>query len=236
MRMHDLSASIDISQLRPFHGYQTSIIPLSSNYYFYLASWKQTPTQFPRFSNVWLVTPEDNRILFSDPPASSAIVSIYHRFDEIYGASIKVHWPTKEQLDVHCQSLDGAFDLNASFDVHESLASRVLVAIGSGPPTAFRISAAMTSLSSFLVNSFVSKGGSVVLGRTETGQPFYHGETENLLQVVGGSIFLNDEDIGTPTNPTWPIDFGDAIPMFKPVVKLGTMYIPFEKEMIDTGA
>jgi hypothetical protein len=236
MSKRDLRSSIDIYRLRPFYGYQTSIIPLSSNHYFYLASWNKTPTQFPRFSNVWLVTPQDKRILFSDPPESSEIVSIYHDFHEIYDASITVDWIAKRQLHVNCKSLDGAYRLDANLDVHQSLASRLLVALGSGPPTPFRTSAVMVKASEFLLNSMVTKGGSVLLGRTETGQPFYHGETEYLLQVVGGSISLNGEDIGTCTSPTWSIDFGDAVPMFKPVVKLGTMYIPFEQEMVKGDA
>mgnify|MGYP000134033211 CR=1 FL=1 len=75
----------DISSLKPYHGYQSSIIPLTSGYYVYLASWDQTPTEFSHFTNVWLITPEDNRILFVDPPACSPIVCLYHQFDEIYG-------------------------------------------------------------------------------------------------------------------------------------------------------
>jgi hypothetical protein len=236
MGKQDSKNAIDISRLRPFHGYQTSITALSRDYYFYLASWDSTPTRLPRFSNVWLVTPENIRILFSDPPASSQIVSIYHDFQEIYGASITVDWTTKSELHVHCTSLDGAYDLDASFVVRESLASRLLVAIGSGPPTPFRISTPVVAVSNFLVNALAAGGGSVLVGRTETGQPFYQGETERLFQVVGGSISLNGEDIGTPTSPSWSIEFGDAVPFFKPVVKLGTLYIPFEQEMVDVGA
>lgn len=79
MSNEDFNSPIELSQLRPFHGYQSSIIPLSSKHYFYLASWDKTPTQFPGFSNVWLISPDDRRILFSDPPASSEIVSISFR-------------------------------------------------------------------------------------------------------------------------------------------------------------
>jgi hypothetical protein len=183
-----------------------------------------------------LVTPDDKRILFSDPPETSEIVSLYHDFHEIYGASIKVDWIAKRQVHVHCQSINSAFDLDANLDVRDSLASRMLVAVGSGPPTPFRLSAAMNTISTFLLNTLVTKGGSVLMGRTETGQPFYHGETEFLFQVVGGSVSLNSEEIGTPTKPTWSINFGDAVPMFKPLVKLGTMYIPFEQEMVDSSA
>lgn len=97
----------------------------------------------------------------------------------------------------------------------------------------FRISKAIVAVSNFFVNSLVAKGGSVLVGKTETGQPFYHGETERLFQVAGGSISLNGEDMGMFTSPTWSIEFGDAIPYFKPVVKLGTLYIPFEPDMVE---
>jgi len=227
---------MDLSLLKAFHGYQSSIIPISSGYYFYLASWDRSPTEFPRFSNIWLVTPEDKRMLFSDPPATSGIVCIYHEFHEIYGASIVLNWASEKQLNVQCKALDDVYELNVEFHLHEPLTSRLLVAIGSSPPTRFRISKSMVAVSNFLVNLLVAKGGSALVGKTETGQPFYHGETERLFQVVGGSISLNGEDIGTFTSPTWSIEFGDAVPFVKPVVKLGTLYIPFEEDMVKDSA
>jgi hypothetical protein len=224
---------MDLSSLKPYHGYQTSIIPFSSDHYFYLASWDRTPTHFPRFSNVWLVTPTDKRILFSDPPASSKIVCIYHDFHEIHGASIGIDWFTEDELHIECTSIDGSYELQAILRVQEPLTARLLVAIGSGPPTRFRTSSAVVAVSDFLVNSLVAKGGSVLLGKTETGQPFYHGETEKLFQIASGSMSLKGEDRATITNPTWPIEFGDAIPYAKPVLKLGTLYIPFEPGMVE---
>jgi hypothetical protein len=92
------------------------------------------------------------------------------------------------------------------------------------------------TISNFLVNSLVAKSGSALLGTTETGQPFYHGETERLFQIVSGSVSLNGEDIGMVTSPTWSIEFGDAVPFFKSVVKLGTLYITFESDMIEDSA
>ena len=233
MSEQELLTTRDLSSLKPYHGYQSSIIPLSRGYYFYLASWDSTPTQFSRFSNVWLVTPENKRFLFSDPPASSEIVCIYHEFHEIYGASINLDWISENYFHIQCESIDKVYALNAKLQLNEPLTSRLLLAIGSSPPTKFRISKSMVAVSNFLVNSLVAKGGSTLVGKTETGQPFYHGDTERLLQVVGGSASLNDEDLGTVTNPTWPIKFGDAIPFFKPVVKLGTLYIPFEHDMLE---
>lgn len=236
MSNREMKSVIDLSLLRPYHGYQTSIIPLSSGYYFYLASWDRTPTELHGFSNVWLVTPENFRILFADPPASSEIVSLYHDFDEIYGASISHHWISENLFHVDCKSVDGGYDLDANFHLHEPLSSRLLVAMGSSPPSKFRISKPMVAVSNLLVNALVAKGGSVLVGKTETGQPFYHGDTERLFQVAGGSISLNGEDIGTVSEPTWSIAFGDAVPYIRAVIKLGTLYIPYEQNMVEDSA
>ena len=103
-----LEKTFEISDFRQFHGYQTSIIPLEKGHYFYLASWDRNPTRFARFSNVWLVTPDDRRILFSDPPESSEIVSIYHDFHEIYAASIAIQWIGSERFEIRCSSPEGA--------------------------------------------------------------------------------------------------------------------------------
>jgi hypothetical protein len=93
----------------------------------------------------------------------------------------------------------------------------------------------MVAVSNFLVNTLVAKGGSALWGNTETGQPFYHGDTEKLFPAQGGSLSVNGENLGTITSPTWPVEFGDAVPYVKPVLKLGTLFIPFERDMVEEG-
>jgi hypothetical protein len=227
---------MDLSLLKPYHGYQSSIIPFSSGYYLYLAIWDSTPTDFHRFSNIWVVTPENKRMLFSDPPASSEIVCLYHDFHEVYGASISLGWASEYHLLVECESLNGVHKLHAEFYLQETLASRLLVAIASSPPTGFMVSKPMVAISNFLVNSLVAKGGSTMFGKTETGQPFYNGAADRLFRVSKGSATLNGEDFGDVSSPTWPVEFGDAVPFVQPVIKLGTLYIPYEKEMMEDSA
>jgi hypothetical protein len=227
---------MDIYLLKPYHGYQSSFIPFSSAYYLYLASWDSTPTSFPSFSNIWVVTPEDKRILFADPPASSEIVCIYHDFHEVYGASISLAWASENHLLVHCASLNGDHELDVEFYLHETLSSRLLVAIASSPPTRFMVSKPLVAISNFLVNLFVAKGGSTLLGKTETGQPFYNGAADRLFNVIQGSATLNGEELGEVSSPTWPVEFGDAVPFVQPVIKLGTLYIPYEEEMLEDSA
>lgn len=223
-----LEKTFEISDFRQFHGYQTSIIPLENGHFFYLASWDNSPTRFARFSNVWLVTPDDRRILFSDPPESSEIVSIYHDFQEIYGASIAIQWIGGERFEIRCSSPEGGYELEARFDVHEPLRSRLLVAVGGGPPNAFRMSAPVQAVSSLLLNWLVAKGGAILSGRTETGQPFYHADAEHLYLVSEGTVRVNGEELKVVSGPGRPIEFGDGVPYGRPVIKLGTLYLPFE--------
>ena len=227
---------MDLSLLKPYHGYQSSIIPFSSGYYLYLASWDSTPTSFSSFSNIWVVTPEDKRILFADPPASSEIVCIYHDFHEIYGASISLDWALENHLRIQCASLNNDSELDAEFYLQETLSSRLLVSLASSPPTRFMVSKPLVTISNFLVNLFVAKGGSTLLGKTETGQTFYNGSTDRLFKVIQGSATLNGKDLGEVSRPTWPVEFGDAIPFVQPVIKLGTLYIPYEEEMLENSA
>lgn len=228
----NLAKKIDVSALKKYQGIQSSIIPFSSRYYFYLASWDKTPTDFPRFSNVWLITPDNQRILFSDPGNSSSIVCIYHDFDEIMGSSISIEWIDKKHLKVRCKSENDLHKLELDFHVKETIASKILISMAGGPPTPFSVSKPMTRISDFLINRIIAKSGSAIVGITETGQPFYHGDAEKIFMITQGSASYNNKELGMVSKPTWPITFGDAVPFVKPTIKIGTLYIPFEQEML----
>lgn len=223
---------MDLSALKAYHGYQSSFIPFSSAYYLYLASWDSTPTAFSSFSNLWVITPEDKRMLFADPPASSEIVCLYHDFHEIYAASISLDWASENHLLVQCASLDGDYELNVEFHLQETLASRLLVALASSPPTRFTASKPVVAVSNFLVNLLITRGGSTIIGKTETDQPYYNGAADRVMLVQKGSATMNGKDLGHVSRPTWPVEFGDAVPTVQPVIRLGTLYIPYEEEML----
>jgi hypothetical protein len=227
---------MDLSKLKAYHGYQSSLIPYSSDHYLYLASWDSTPTDFSSFSNIWVVTPEDERILFADPPSSSEIVCIYHDFHEIFGASISLDWEAENHLLIRCGSHNGDYELDVEFYLHEPLFSRLLVALSTGPPTSFKVSQPMVAISNFLLNLLVTKGGTTTVGITETGQPFYVGSADRLMIIKKGSATMNGKSLGEVSSPTWPVEFGDGIPYVQPVIKLGTLYIPFSEEMLKESA
>lgn len=223
---------MDVSLLKAFRGFQSSLIPLSSGYYLYLARWTSTPTAFSSISNLWLITPEDRRMLFADPPDSSEVARIYHDFHEIHGASISLDWVSENELRVQCVSSTGGHELNLELDLRETLSSRLVVALGSSRPTGFMLSRPMVALTNFLVNLLVTKGGTTLFGKTETGQPFYAGVSDRLMLVKSGSAMMNGRDLGDVSSPTWPVEFGDNVPSVQPVVKLGALYIPYHEDML----
>lgn len=224
---------MDPSILKAFHGYQSSFIPFSSAYYLYLCRWDSTPTSFSSFSNIWVVTPEDNRILFADPLDSRDIPCIYHDFHEVYGASITLDWASENHLLVQCASDTGDQELNFELAVRETLSSRLIAALAPSRPTRFTVSRTMIALANFLMNLLVTKGGTTMSGMTETGQPFYVGASERLMLIERGSATVNGMDLGDVSSPTWPVEFGDFVPCVQPVIRLGTLYIPYEEDTLE---
>ncbi len=226
---------MDLLDLKAFHGYQSSFIPFSSSYYIYLASWDSTPTRISSFSNLWLITPDNKRILFSDPPASSEIVCLYHVFDEIWDASISLESDVGKQLNIRCESINGDQEIEVELDLKETLWSRLIVGLSGSPPTSIKVSKPILAISDFLVNLLVAKQGSKIFGKTEKGKPYYHGATDRLFTITRGSATLNGKTLGNVTAPTWPLEFGDSVPFLQPVIKIGNLHIPFKNEMLEGG-
>jgi hypothetical protein len=179
-----------------------------------------------------VITPEDKRILFADPPDSGEIVCIYHDFHEVYGGSIVLDWVSEDHLKVHCESNDVEHESSVDFYLSEAISSRLLVTLASSPPTRFMVSKPMVALSNLMLNLLVTKGGLTVFGKTETGQPFYNGATDRLMLIKEGSATMSGRDLGNVSRPTWPLEFGDAIPPVQSVIKLGTLYMPYDEEML----
>lgn len=219
---------MDPSILKPFHGVQTSLIPLSSGYYLYLCSWDKTPADFSSFSNIWLVTPEDHRTLFVDPADSRNIPLIYHNFNEVVEARISLDWGSDNHLSVICTSLLGEQEIIFEITMRETFWSRQITRLCPTKPSPLLLSKFMVVVTSFLVNLLVTKGGLTLFGLTETGQPFYAGISEEVKLIEHGSAAFNGMDLGIVTSPTWAAEFGDFIPYVQPMIRWGTLYIPYE--------
>jgi hypothetical protein len=223
---------MDTQILETFHGYQSSFIPFSSGYYLYLAKWDATPTRFSSFSNLWVITPENNRILYADPQGTSKIVCIYHEFNEICGAAISVDHTATNHLFIDCSSLDGDQTIRVELKLAETLGSRLVSGLSSSPPTPLKLSSPVIEISNLLVNLFVAKKGSKIYGKTETGMPYYHGETDRLFIISQGSASINGKEIGTVSPPTWSLTFGDSVPFYNSVMKIGNLHIPYTDDLI----
>lgn len=227
---------MDPSILKPFHGIQTSLIPLSSGYYLYLCCWDKTPTDLSSFTNIWFVTPEDHRTLFVDPADSSSIPLIYHNFHEVVDASISMDWESEDHLSVICTSLPGDQEILFEITMRDTLWSRSITKLSPTKPSPILLSKFMVVVTSMLVNLLVTKAGMTLFGVTETGQPFYAGVSEKLKLIEQVSAAVNGMDLGNVTSPTWSAEFGDFIPCAQPVIRWGTLFIPYENHMVHGGS
>jgi hypothetical protein len=148
---------MDISQLLPFRGLHTSLIHFSSGYAFRISDWASTPTEYGAFSNLWMVTAEDHRILFADPAASGNVVCIYHNFNEVHGASISINRPGQTDLCLNMQAEDGAV-LEMNLYLIENLTTRFITAISRAMPTSLALRDPMIRFADILMSKYIAKG------------------------------------------------------------------------------
>ena len=219
---------MDISGLSPFRGLHSSLMCFSSGHAFRISDWNSTPTEYGALSNLWMVTPEDHRVLSSDPAASSRVVRIYHSFDEVHGASISIDRPGPRDLRLSMQA-DNGTTVEMSLRLRANLATRLLLALSRGMPTSQAATNASIRLAEALTSAFVARGKVRVAGKTDTGQPYFGAETEQLLLVNDGTCRLDGAELGRvcPTKRT--VAFGDFQSSSQAYLMVGALYLAYQK-------
>ena len=193
--------------MRPFRGYLVSGMCFSSGHALMLLNFYSTPTVIPAYTEVWLVTPTDERILFVDPEPAGPLVAQYHDFKRIVGAQTKWTWPTPDTLQVDVQAKDGTA-LAMEVKLHSNVATGVLNTILKVTPRAILRTAPMVAVSDLSTNLMLGLGGLRIAGKTETGKR-YRDEADRLALVGSATAKLNGTDLGTLGSPAKPIRFGD---------------------------
>jgi len=219
---------MDISQLKPYRGLHTSLIHFDSGYVFRISNWTQTPTEFGSFSNLWMVTGEDRRILFADPPASGSVVCIYHNFDDVVGARISVLQPSHSNLTMSMHALDGTL-VEMTLHLADTFPTRLLASISHSMPKSLASRDTMIRFANKLTSSWVAKGKSVTAGHTDTGQPFFVGETDLLYLIKDGNAQLNGNSLGRVCPPSRKVGFGEFEAVPQAYVIVGTLYLPYSR-------
>lgn len=215
------------SLLRPFRGFVIPGMYFSSGYCLCLFNFSSTPTDLGAYSDIWLITPEEKRILYTDPEAAGAIVCTFHDFHEVVGASLVWEWSTSETFHVGMEAMDGT-TLDLQVSLGSSLGTRVLNAVTKITPRALMMTSPMVAISEISLNLLLGLGGLKIVGRTETGKAYLN-EADRLAVVKEASARLNDRDLGKLTRPPKPILFGQVRVPNRALFSFGTLHLECTK-------
>ncbi len=218
---------MDITCLRPFSGLHSSLITFSSGHAFRISLWSATPTEFGPFSNLWMVTPDDRRVLFADPLESGPVVCNYHNFDGVVGAHIRFERP--EPLRLHLVGLaDNGTRVEMSMVLVRTRGLRLLTALSKGLPAKQASKDPMLWLSELATAALMPGGGMRVAGHTDTGQPFFGADTEDRLLISECMAALDGASLGNLSPLDRPVAFGDFKAGSRAYLSSGRLYLAYE--------
>lgn len=196
------------AQLQRFHGRVSPGICFDSGHCFWLLKWDRTPTSLGSYSDVFIITPDGDRLLYADPPEAVPFVEKYHDFDRTNGATITWHRIDDDGVEVH---VDGDDDTTLKFraELGPSPATRLLNAISTLTPSSVLRTSVGQTISNLSLASLMNVNGLKVAGSTETQEP-YRFEADRIQVVETASATLNGDDLGAFRPPDRQIEFGDV--------------------------
>lgn len=210
--------------LVPFSGRVIPGVCFSSGYCLWVIDFVSTPTNIGSYREVWVITPDGERILYTDPEAAREIVLQSHDFDQVHGGEI-----TQEQIGSNTTqvTLDGAdgTTLELKYSIDQSLGTRVMNLLGTLTPSAVLRTDLGSRISTRSCNFWLDANGTKVAGETEAGAD-YRLEPDRMFRVLTASASLDGTDLGSQTSPDRRIEFGDIIVAEAPLYFEGEIYLP----------
>lgn len=193
-----------------------------SGHCIWLLEFTSTPTRFDSYTELWIITPDGKRILYTDPEAATEEVLKYHDFGRTNGASITCD-TSRGQIGVTMEATDGtSLELTAS--ASQTLETRVLNGVIALTPAVVLQSSVGTAISTLSLNLLLDANGLKVAGRTETDRR-YRLDAERMRQITDASATLDGRDLGTISPPDRLIEFGDAKTTADALYVPGTLHL-----------
>lgn len=210
--------------LQPLRGIQSPGICFSSGHCLITHKYSSTPTAIDAFDEIWIVTPDGERHLYTDPPKAGSYTERYHDFDRIVGSAITWEQANDERVALHLDGDDGTV-LDMRADLGTSPNIRLLNTITSLTPQSILRTSIGQTVSTLTLGSLIDSNGLKIAGVTETQEP-YRVEAKSIRRVTSATATLNDEDLGQTGPPDRLIEFGDHKVPNDPLVTFGAIYLP----------
>ena len=209
--------------LQPFHGFLTPGICFASGHCIWLLQFSSTPTAIEAYDEVWILTPDGERVLYVDPADAGPYVETYHEFDRVIGGTISWKEAGTDGVEMHLEG-DEETTLEVRADLGTSTGTHLLTAITSLTPQPILRTSIGGAISNLTFDLLMDANGLKVVGETDTREP-YRVEADALRVVTSAAATLNGEDLGAVQPPTRSIEFGDAIVPDEPFFVFGDLYL-----------
>lgn len=209
--------------MQPFHGVLSPGICFASGHCVVLNNYTSTPTSIGAIDEVWMVTPEGERLLYADPPEAGPIIETYHDFDRTRGAEITWGQANEDSVEVDIDAEDGTtFTLRADLGVSRKI--RLLNAMMTLTPRPIVRTSVGQRVITLSFRQLIETNGLKIAGRTETQEP-YRVEADNMRAVTSADAMVDGEDLGEVGPPDRLIEFGDHSVPNEPLIVFGDIYL-----------
>ena len=210
-------------RLGPWRGFFSPGMYFSSGHCLWLYNWESTPAG--PYSQVWVISPENNRTLYVDPVEAGKTVCLFHDFDNVVGSNLKWQWSTSKTLSVHMNAVDETV-LDLEVTLSTPPAARLLNGVIKATPRPLAKTLPMMTVSQLSLDILLGTKPLKITGVTETGTR-YRSDSDWLAVVAEASAALNGEDLGALTRPEREISFGDAKTPNRPIFSFGTLSLEY---------
>lgn len=206
-------------------GFPGTFVPglcFESGHCFWLLSFTDTPTRFDAYTELWIITPEGERVLYTDPEPAAEEVQKYHDFDQVNGATITCDI-SDNRVDVSMEAIDET-ELELTAVAGQTIGTRILNTVIALTPDVILQSRMGTTVSTLSLNFLLDANGLKVAGRTETDRR-YRLDATRIQQITDASGTLDGRDLGSLSPPSHPIEFGDAKTTADALYVPGTLHL-----------
>jgi len=189
---------------QPFHGRILPGLCFDNGHSLWIYDFESTPTGLGGYRELWIVEPDDRRILHYDIEGAEVEIARFHDWDVAVHSEMNWDW-TADRIDIHVSGGDGTtVDLTAT--VGESMTSRLLTV-------------AQRTLPGMLHER-------VFGAHTETGA-WGHLETPTVRVVTEARASIDGTNLGPVCSPPREIAFGEVRARRQPFVYVGDLLLEY---------